>query len=281
MVRKPITRRELAEELERAGICPGMVLVVHSSLGQVGWMLGGPEAAIEAFQDVLGPRGTLVMPTFSFSLAAWNLPPFDPGRTPSRVGLLTDVFWRMDGVLRTCHPTHSFAAAGPDAPTLLGGPVDYEPLGMGSPIDRVRLAGGRILLIGVGHNRNSTVHLAEDLAEMPYLQVPFDTNRDYDEAWYATRPGGGAHRLEIRRMPGSSEGFELLDTLLAQEGIVTTHRIGQATAQFMESEALCHTIVRLLGENPLLLLPAASASEITARRRRYMESLAAKGPSNP
>ncbi len=281
MVRKPIARRELATALEAAGIPSGTVLVVHSALGRIGWMLGGPQAAVRALQDVLGPRGTLVMPTFSFSLAAWNLPPFDPGRTPSRVGLLTDTFWRMEGVLRSSHPTHSFAAGGPLAPDIVGGPIDYEPLGIGSPVDRVRQAGGHILLIGVGQDRNSTVHLAEDLAGMPYLRVPFDGSRGYDEAWYAKHPGGEAHRLEIHRMPGSSEGFEVLDHILLRQGIVTEHPVGQTTARFMESEALCNAIVPMLAENPLLLLSASSGSEITARRRRHMESLAAKGSPNP
>lgn len=277
MIRRPISRRDVARGLEAAGVEPGMVLLVHSSLRQVGWMIGGSPAALNAFRDVLGPSGTLVMPTFSFSLTAWGLPAFDPGRTPSRTGLLTDTFWREEGVLRSCHPTHSFAAQGPLAADLLAGPVDYEPLGTGGPIDRIRQAGGRILLLGVGHNRNSTVHLAEDLAALPYLRVPFEPGAEYDEAWHAQTPGGPVECLHIHRMPGSSEGFDILDRLLPAAGVCTEHKIGHAAAQFMESGALCREIVRLLAENPLLLLPPDSPSEITRRRRAYMESLVTKG----
>ena len=271
--RKGYSRFDLARDLRTAGIHEGDILVVHSALSKVGWVLGGPQEVIHALQDVLGPAGTLVMPTFSFSLAGWQLPPFDPWKTASRVGILTDTFWRQRDVLRSHHPTHSVAAWGCHAHEFIDGPLSYGPLGTGSPLDRVREAGGRILLLGVGQNRNSTVHLAEARAEMPYLSVCFTIDADYDEAWYRDEPGGEAKFLPIREMPGSSEGFELLDDLLVDLGVSTRVVVGEAPCQLMQSERLCAVVEEMLRGNPFLFLRATEPCEITKEGRAYIESL--------
>ena len=53
----------------RSALRPAMTVMVHSSLGRVGWTEGGPITVIEVLLDVLGPRGTLVMPAESPQLA--------------------------------------------------------------------------------------------------------------------------------------------------------------------------------------------------------------------
>src|SRR5258708_16771834 len=96
------TRASLVADLAAIGVRPGMTLIVHSSLSRIGWVVSGAEAVIWALMDVLGPQGTLVMPTFSGELtdpATWTNPavpetwhdripapilPFDPARTPPR-----------------------------------------------------------------------------------------------------------------------------------------------------------------------------------------------------
>src|SRR5688572_290367 len=98
----PRTRASLARDLAALGITPGAVLVVHSSLGALGWVNGGQQTVIEALLDTIGSVGTLVMPAQSGHLtdpAEWRappvpaewvetirqtMPPFDPIRTPTR-----------------------------------------------------------------------------------------------------------------------------------------------------------------------------------------------------
>lgn len=276
--RKAVSRIDLARDLRAAGIERGETLVVHSALGKVGWILGGPIEMIRSFQEVLGPGGTLVMPTFSFSLAGWSQPPFDAWKTASRVGKLTDVFWRQPEVFRTHHPSHSIAAWGRHAEAITRGPIDYEPIGHGSPLDRARELDARILLIGVGHNRNSTVHLAEARADMPYLSVCFTIDADHDEAWYIDEPGGPPRELQINSMPGSSEGFEKLDEMLHNMGVTRRIHIGEAPTWLMESQRLCDTVEDMLRENPLLLLHSSNPSEITRKRLQFMEQLAPQRP---
>ena len=61
----PITQFTIQDDLARLGVKPGMVILVHSSLSAMGWVCGGSVAVILAFQKILGPNGTLVMPTHS------------------------------------------------------------------------------------------------------------------------------------------------------------------------------------------------------------------------
>ena len=59
----PRTRDSLAGDLRALGIGAGDVLLVHSSLRSLGWVSGGALAVVQALLDVLGPAGTLVVPS--------------------------------------------------------------------------------------------------------------------------------------------------------------------------------------------------------------------------
>src|SRR3954454_8627179 len=75
----PVTVDTLRADFAALGVCPGMTLIVHSSFRTLGgWVCGGPAAVILALEDVLGPTGTLVMPTHSGDLSdptQWHHPP--------------------------------------------------------------------------------------------------------------------------------------------------------------------------------------------------------------
>lgn len=276
--RHHIGYNDLLRDLRLAGIGHGEVLVVHSSLSKVGWITGGPNEVIRALREVIGESGTLVMPTFSFNMTGWDMPGFDPWRTASRVGRLTEVFWRTPGTIRTHHPTHSVAASGRLAREITAGPINYEPLGIGSPLDRARQAGAKILLMGVTNNRNSTVHLAESLAEMPYLRVPFTDDGTPDTAYYLDRRGGDPIYLQINETPGSSEGFDVLDDLLMARQVSQRVMIGAAQSFIMESSRLCDVVVEELKNDPYLLLSGEAPSAITLKRRRYMDDYLSQKP---
>ncbi len=278
--RKTYSKIDLTNHLCQAGLKQGDTVLVHSSLRSVGWILGGIRELINAFKDVIGEQGTLVMPTFTFSLKVWNQPVFDARYTPSRVGLLTEVFRRTSGVERTNHPTHSVAAYGRYASDIVSGPLEYSPLGIGSPLDTVRKLDGKILLMGVGQSRNSTVHLAESLAQSPYLKVMFSEGAKTEEAWYYDPESRKPTCCSIDEMPGSSEGFEVLDELLLSEGLSQTCKIGDATSQIMNSRQLCDRVVSLLQDNPTALLDHHSPSVITQRRLAFMETQLARGESH-
>jgi aminoglycoside 3-N-acetyltransferase len=182
----PATVESLQEDLAKLGVRSGMTLLVHSSLSSLGWVCGGAAAVVLALQNVLGPEGTLVMPTHSGDLSEpslwqnpsvpeswWPLirehtPPYDPDLTPTwGMGAIVECFRTQKGTLRSSHPQLSFAARGRNAERIVGQHGLHFGLGERSPLARIYDADGWVLLLGVGHENNTSLHLAEYRANYP------------------------------------------------------------------------------------------------------------------
>ena len=182
----PKTRATLAEDLRSLGLKKGMTVIVHSSLKSLGWVVGGPVAVVQALMDVITEEGTLVMPTHTAHYsdpAGWLNPPvpkdwwstiieempaFDPAVTPTYfMGAIVEAFRTFPGVLRSNHPTESFAAWGKNKETIIKDhSVDFG-LGEQSPLGRVYDLRGHVLLLGVGYDSNTSMHLAEHRVPSP------------------------------------------------------------------------------------------------------------------
>jgi aminoglycoside 3-N-acetyltransferase len=176
----PATVDSLVADLASLGVAGGSVLVVHSSLRSLGWVCGGAAAVVLALELAVGVRGTLVMPTHSGDLsdparwqnppvpAGWwptirrTMPPYDPDLTPTRgMGAIPECFRKQAGTVRSAHPQCSFAARGPAAAEIVTGHSLEESLGERSPLARIYDLDGSVLLLGVGHESNTSLHLAE------------------------------------------------------------------------------------------------------------------------
>jgi len=248
-----IGKYELLRQLAALGIEPGGVLIVHAAFSRIAPLEHGPRGLIGALLAGVGNRGTLVMP----SMADDDDTPFDRRTMPCRaVGVLADSFWRMPGVLRSDSP-HAFAAIGPHAERItLPHPVDV-PHGLDSPPGRVYELDGQVLLLGVGHDADTTIHVAENIAGVRYRQPKHATVLE----------GGRPKRYEYGETDHCCENFRLLDAWLEAEGRQRRGRVGQAPARLARSRDIVSAALdRLRRDETVFLHPGGSCGECDAAR---------------
>ncbi|WP_432037234.1 aminoglycoside N(3)-acetyltransferase [Streptomyces cucumeris] len=230
------TRDSLVPQLQDLGLRPGETLLVHSSLSALGWVCGGAVTVVQALLDVLGPGGTLVVPTHTgdnSDPADWCNPPvpeswwagiratmpgYDPRTTPTcGVGRIPETVRTWPGALRSAHPQTSFAAIGAGAFAIVDGHAPDCRLGERSPLARLEEAGARILLLGAGFDSCTAFHLAEYRIAAPRVDVSF-----------AVMTPGGRRWHTVRDTSISEERFAELGAAFEEEHPVVRGRVGGA-----------------------------------------------------
>jgi len=177
---QPATRDSLVADLRTLGVASGMTVMAHVALSRIGYVAGGAHTVVLALLDAVGESGTLVMPTHSTDLtdpADWSNPPvpaewtatirdampaYHPTMTPTRqMGAVVECFRHVPRVVRSDHPTVSAAAVGPNATLVTADHELRDGLGARSPQGRLYELDGHVLLVGVTHANNTSLHLAE------------------------------------------------------------------------------------------------------------------------
>lgn len=183
---KVITKEEIIRSLKEVGLNEGDNVMVHTSLKSMGYVCGGAQTIIESLLKVIGKSGTIMMPTQSWKNldpetgvhwdadeSEWqiirdNWPPYDKSLTPTNtMGAVAEMFRQWPGSIRSDHPARSVCAIGPNAEYLIKDHDISNIFGDDSPIGRLYELNGKVLLLGVGYDKNTSIHLADVRAEYP------------------------------------------------------------------------------------------------------------------
>ncbi|HEY1129910.1 MAG TPA: AAC(3) family N-acetyltransferase [Roseateles sp.] len=168
----------LQARLAQLGLSRGDAVLVHSSFDAFEGFQGKPNDVIQALQAVVGPEGLLMMPTMGFNGSAIDFARsgqvFDVRRSPSRMGMISELFRRTSGVVRSVHPTHPVACWGKDAAEIAQGHHQcVTPCGRGSPFEALRRREGKILLLGTDISVLTFYHYLEEVFEPRLPASPF------------------------------------------------------------------------------------------------------------
>ncbi len=257
----PVSKTQLADQLLKLEIPPRSVVLVHSSLKAFGYVEGGPAAVVDALVDafVTRNRGTVMLPTFSIkgtmhgALSSGEV--FDVVSTPSNLGAIPETFRRHPQARRSLHPTHSFAAIGPDADRLVESHHTCgTSFGADSPMARMLEFPSYILGLGTNLGTVTFYHCLEEIESGFPIDVftadsPVSAEcRGYDGKVY--RLSLNAHdssiaRTRIDRLE-NSEIRDFFTRRLERNAGLSWHRVGEARSWLVEAAAFYDEIRGLM-----------------------------------
>jgi len=272
------TAQALAGDLRRLGLPTGAAVLVHASLRALGPVAGGAETLLEALQMAVGELGTLMVPAFSWEAAdpaQFREPPppeeLDAARaavvphTPDSpiatcLGVFPQVVHGAAGARRSSVPGSSFVALGRHAAELVAVQDPDRPYGPGGPLGRLAELDGWVLLLGVDFRCSTSVHCAEEQADLPYLR------RDPPNR-YLVGPG---RWLEVGRDYGCGEGFNVIQELLRDRGQLREGGVGAAPSFLARHNHIIEAGLSLLAKDWGALLCGREHCAWCSRARRVL-----------
>lgn len=242
MSRAEVPRATLVAQLRALGVGDDPVVVAHTAFRAVGPVEGGPRGLIAALREAMRPDATLVMPSMSDD----DDHVFDAATTPcASMGVVAETFWRLPGVVRSDHPA-SFAAVGPLAGVITAPHPLAPPHGIDSPVGRACALGGSVLLLGIDHTSDTTVHLAESMAGVPYRAKKYATMRE----------GGVEVRVAYEETDHCCEGFAQVDGWLRAQGLQREGAVGHGVGRRARASDVVRVAVEAIGREACVFLHA-------------------------
>jgi len=249
--------------LERFGVPRDGVLVVHSAIAPLSRQGFRAEAIVESLLEHLA-QGNLFMPTMTWRTVTPQHPVWDEIATPSETGVLSEVFRTRYAIGRSIHPTHSVAGCGPAASSLLARHhVDDTPVSGNSPYGLMRDYDAYVLMVGVGLECCTAIHLPEETIATDIYVRPAES-----AAPYACRDRHGVvHTVRARRHWRLNRDFPQFAKPLAAKGLLLTGDILGCPYSIVALRDLLRDVFVALIDNPRATLNRDDAAAAPASDR--------------
>ena len=238
-------KNDLLTHLEQLKIDKNGTLLVHSSMKSIGQVEGGADTVLDALSEYM-KDGLLVFPTHTWSYINANNPKFSVNESPSMVGILTELFRKRPGVVRSWHPTHSVGALGKGAEDFVKGNEQFDtPCARGSSWGKLFDYKATILLIGVDLRRCTYIHSVEE-----WLDIP-DRLTDEHEQLYTIAPDGTEIPVPQRRhINHTSEKYGRVEDLFLENEAMYIGKFGDAEVRVCDTVKMTELLIPLLQEKP-------------------------------
>lgn len=248
------TKEDLKRQLAEMNFFPWDTVLVHSSMKAVGSVAGGADTVLDAFCEYFSD-GLLIFPTHSWDTVRDGHYVFDPSTEPSCVGILTNLFMKREGVVRSLHPTHSVAAlsanCGSKAAEYVKGEENVEtPCPRNGCWGRLIDEHAKILFVGCPLTKFTFIHGVEEWANIP------DRLSAQKHMFKIKMPDGTYLDRYMHRHQSSvghvSDNYGKLKTPLLAKGIAHTGSFGDAECIVVDAAKTADFVSRLLQFDPNL-----------------------------
>lgn len=203
----------MVEHLHLLGVERGMQVVVHSSLISFGKLPERAKTVLDAFQYVLGSKGGIAVPTFTFGIDPTQ--PFSLQNTiPRGVGAFSAFIWQQPGVIRTPSCIHSYSMLGSIGDQISGVRHDTS-FGTGSFFDLAVQRDFYWVMLGCEINFGCTlIHHSESVANVPYrhwielprcIELPDGSIKNFNYHYFARNSNNFVQNFDALKMQMASE----------------------------------------------------------------------------
>lgn len=244
------TKADLINCISAIGITPEDTLLIHSSMKSIGAVEGGADTVLDAFIEYMD-SGLLIFPTHTWAQISDDYPVFNPLTEPSCVGLLSNLFLKRPGVVRSWHPTHSVAAFGKDAESYVAGEEKWD-----TPCPREGCWGklydrkAKILFLGCSLRRNTLLHGVEE-----WNHIPLRLADEYQNLSIVKPDGTKIGRPLYRHYNPSgdiSENYGKMEAPFVYAGIARKGLIGDAVSILCDAAGMVELTTSFLHKDPNL-----------------------------
>ena len=260
-----ITLTRITRDLKYLGLQPGDLIMLHSSVKAIGWVVGGPDTVLQAILNLLGEKGTLMMlagwEDNPYHLPEWpeekqtayleECPPFDPvtSRANRNWSILNEYLRTRPGAQRSSHPEGSFVAAGYLARHITENQSWQYGYGTSSPLAKLCEGSGKVLLLGAPLNTITLLHYAEFLTNIPDKRIvkykmPVLQNRQ--RVWVELEEFDTSRG--IIDWPGE-DYFGIIGKEYIKSGKGTSGKVGGAQSYLFDAKDLVNFAVQWMEQN--------------------------------
>ena len=241
------TKESLISDLEKSGINPRGTLLVHSSCKSVGECTDRGDTIIDAFIEYMRD-GLLIFPTHTWDVIPVKETVYDPENMPSCVGILTNLFLKRGGVVRSLHPTHSVAAIGKDAEEFTAGEeLTRSPCSRQGCYGKLYDRRAQILFLGCDLSKNTFLHGVEE-----WNNITDRLTEKPREMYIKTSGGLIPCPMHCHNHSGGdvSENYIKAEKIFAAGGAASYCTIGSAQSVLCDAVKMADLISEVFRENP-------------------------------
>lgn len=261
-----LDRETMKKQLFSLGIRQGDTLLVHSSMKSIGIVEGGADAVLDALiEAVCGKNaesdGMLVLPTHTWKTMNDDHSVYDPMVEPACVGILPNLFMKKAGVVRSLHPTHSVAAFSKNRKKTLeyisGEERFSTPCNRNGCYGKLYDLDAKILLLGVGMNRNTYMHGVEEwfgiterlTKETLKLKICIHEDNDKQNVHQPSYVDVLMHKHFKPNNISISENYSRLEQTFVNCGALAKGKIGLAESMLLSARKVADITTEHLQEN--------------------------------
>lgn len=242
------TKSDLTNQLIQMQIEPMDTVAIHTSMKAIGNVDGGVETLLDTFIDYL-IDGLFIVPTHTWENVTEDSPLYDVTATKPCIGIVPAIAAFDSRGIRSLNPTHSIAAFGKRAKAYIARELEFDsPTHPQGCWGKLYDENAKILLIGVGQDRNTFLHAVDEIGNIPERLteklIPYKVKlRDGSIINRPMRRHYNPHSTDV------SQFFTKFDEPFAYHNAVKIGQFGDAKVQICDAKKCADIFLKILSQS--------------------------------